>query len=1200
MKKRILSLLLTLVMVFSLIPTTAWADDTTVSASVNIIAQAEGAFLVAPQYNVTVNSDLAEAYGYTDSIDKATSVSALDVLVKAHELIFGDVFTTANKDTYLAIESNPYGAGASVKTIFGETTYNSGFALNGAYPNDGTTSTYDGYNGTTVFTQAVVTGDTLDFFIYQDATYYSDNISWFCDADGNYISSLSATAGGNITLMVKGTSYMRGYLYKDATALRAAGSAIANAKLSYVNADTGTLTTTGGTTDSNGKITMTAPGDPGTYYLTAYTEGAGATPLIMAVLPITSTTTGGSDTPTPTPAKDTLTDLKIYSSNTDSGLLTLTPTFASATTSYSVLLNDYASTSSLYAAATPGDSEKTVTASWTDNSNAPATAVVGTTRTQLKNCTRAGATTRTVTLTVGEGDSATAYTVDIKRTPSLKTLTIEGAALNETFKNGVFNYTVDTTAASVTLAATGYATGYTVTYNDSDSGVISLTEGANTVIVKVSNPDNGLSTSYTVTINRRAVSGVTFNTTPATASVVVYDSKGNVVPANDDGSYSLMNGATYSYAVTCKGYQSKYVASYTASAGTVDVTLTEITAGTHNDVSAAWKNFRNSDVNMGITTAKTPTSAETATLKWAQLIGVPASSSNGWKGSPASVQIIVNNSLIVMSGTTLYKLSLADGSIVKQATMKKSAQYVYTPPIYAEGLIICPLENGTIQAFDATTLESVWVYTDPLGGQSTSPITYSNGYIYTGFWTAETGKGNYVCLSLTDEDSTKTDEVKYATWSMTVTGGFYWAGSVVVGNALIVGCDDGTSSTGTSYLYALNKATGKEITRLELTNMGDQRSSIAYDSNGGRVYFTTKGGYLCSAKVDATTGMLSDLKSQKISKRTTSTPIVYGDYVYVCGGGGVIEGSGGKGNFFICKADDLSVVKTVALTGYPQCSPLLSTAYKDSGYLYFYCTYNTNPGGISLIKVKTADQSAELVELYTPEHPQYCICSIICDAEGTLYYMNDTSYVFAVSDTAVLNQSAADAVTAKINAIGTVTLNSESKITAARSAYNALTATQKTLVSSDTLALLTAAETTLATLKEQKAAADKAAADVVVGKINAVTTAISGGNRSDINAAITAARDAYDDLTAAQQALVTNYNVLTAAEKTYSSGGHTVNRRPSASTGTANSGTTNTDESNTVKSPGTGDSSHMVLWMSGMLLSAAVLVLLAKKKRSAQ
>ena len=63
-----------------------------------------------------------------------------------------------------------------------------------------------------------------------------------------------------------------------------------------------------------------------------------------------------------------------------------------------------------------------------------------------------------------------------------------------------------------------------------------------------------------------------------------------------------------------------------------------------------------------------------------------------------------------------------------------------------------------------------------------------------------------------------------------------------------------------------------------------------------------------------------------------------------------------------------------------------------------------------------------------------------------------------------VNQKAAAAVIAKITAIGTVAYSDESKekIDDARTAYDALTEAQKKLVPEETLALLTAAESTYA------------------------------------------------------------------------------------------------------------------------------------------
>ena len=130
------------------------------------------------------------------------------------------------------------------------------------------------------------------------------------------------------------------------------------------------------------------------------------------------------------------------------------------------------------------------------------------------------------------------------------------------------------------------------------------------------------------------------------------------------------------------------------------------------------------------------------------------------------------------------------------------------------------------------------------------------------------------------------------------------------------------------------------------------------------------------------------------------------------------------------------------------------------------------------------------------------------------------------------NQKIADAVIAKITAIGNVEYTDacKGKIDAANKAYNALTADQKALVTN--LGVLTKAQQTYETLKvaAEKLARDKAKADAVIAKITAIgeveyTDACKGK--------IDAANKAYNALTADQKALVINLDVLTKAQQTY-------------------------------------------------------------------
>ena len=150
------------------------------------------------------------------------------------------------------------------------------------------------------------------------------------------------------------------------------------------------------------------------------------------------------------------------------------------------------------------------------------------------------------------------------------------------------------------------------------------------------------------------------------------------------------------------------------------------------------------------------------------------------------------------------------------------------------------------------------------------------------------------------------------------------------------------------------------------------------------------------------------------------------------------------------------------------------------------------------------------------------------DAYKNAKEWKDFTNIQAVID----NQSIANAVIEKIDAIGKVeyTYACKDKIDEANNAYNALTADQKALVTN--LDVLTTAKQTYDNLKAaaDKLAADKAKADVVIAKINAIgTIEYTDACKSKIDAA----SKAYEALTDNQKALVTNLDVLTTAKQTY-------------------------------------------------------------------
>lgn len=141
-------------------------------------------------FDEKVASNLAESYGYTDHVVGA--VSALDVLVRAHELTFFDQFTPENATDFLAISDANW-----VTKRMGEESLNLAILVNGkqAAGEDG--------KGLMINQTKVVDGDYVTFGVYEDAAYYLDKYVWLETADGKPLTGQTFYANTDLDLVVK-------------------------------------------------------------------------------------------------------------------------------------------------------------------------------------------------------------------------------------------------------------------------------------------------------------------------------------------------------------------------------------------------------------------------------------------------------------------------------------------------------------------------------------------------------------------------------------------------------------------------------------------------------------------------------------------------------------------------------------------------------------------------------------------------------------------------------------------------------------------------------------------------------------------------------------------------------------------------------------------------------------------------------------
>lgn len=626
------------------------------------------------------------------------------------------------------------------------------------------------------------------------------------------------------------------------------------------------------------------------------------------------------------------------------------------------------------------------------------------------------------------------YVIHVCRIRSLKSMKLyeNGTELisEPAFSNQNFEYKVNVTdsakTATIQVEATAMDSAISVSCDgeegavtDRGNGIYDISLGnqiVTTVTIHVAGQSQNSGQDYVVRFKKLRTAIVDFQVSPQ-AVVVVKDQYQERILEKEDGTFHLLEGENYTFSISKNGYCS-VKESFVATNECKEIHLV---AALENetipvDMDAQWPSFGGNSNNNPVVSVKTPVQASDAALYWATRLG------EGYGGQATGVPILVDGYMIVTAKDKIYKLDRFSGEIVAEGRMAGFSSFSIVPPTYAQGMIFVGLANGTIQAFHGETLESLWIFSDELKGQPNSPITYHDGYVYTGFWNSETKNANFVCVSVTDEDVEQTDEEKVSAWTYTQAGGFYWAGAYVCDDYVLVGTDDGEegNTKQSSRILSLDPQTGKVIDSITGLN-GDIRSSISYDEVTGRFYVTSKGGSFYEFAVEEDGTFQKDeqgvkgyaLKELKLGGMSTSTPVVYNGRAYV-GVSGVSQFTADSGHCVaVLDLESFTIAYKAETRGYPQTSGLLTTAYEaEDGYVYVYFVDNYIPGEVRYIKDKPGvtsvqepyiENNGQDVKIYAPilftpsqAQSQYAICTPVIDEFGTLYFKNDSAYLMAV------------------------------------------------------------------------------------------------------------------------------------------------------------------------------------------------------------
>ncbi len=400
------------------------------------------------------------------------------------------------------------------------------------------------------------------------------------------------------------------------------------------------------------------------------------------------------------------------------------------------------------------------------------------------------------------------------------------------------------------------------------------------------------------------------------------------------------------------------------------------------DYDSDWTGFGNGG---GTTLVGVPTPSESAEQKWAVDLKKP-----GEYYVSAGDPMIVNGDIYVTSSTELIRIDGDTGEVLDRVSTGGKTTY-FSRPVYADGVIIIPSDDGSIAAFTADTLTCVWrtaaLEAPSTGGryQANSTLTVVNGCVIAGF---EAGAGAFgtasagalVCVRISDG---KVMWVNTSVKEGDSTGeGYYWAGAAVSGDEIVIGDDGGK-------VQLIDASTGDVLSSVQVGMPCRSTIVAAGTEDGDEVFLAVGQSPATLFKIVREGDTLRIAGQVEFGSSSTSTPAVADGVVYV---GGL--NSSYNGILAVIDLGTMTVSDTFVTDarGEVKSSPLVSVQ-GDGTYVYF--TANSRPGGVYRYSLSTGEATL----LFTPDTAQqnYCTASVIADAEGNLYYTNDSGHLFSIS-----------------------------------------------------------------------------------------------------------------------------------------------------------------------------------------------------------
>lgn len=406
-----------------------------------------------------------------------------------------------------------------------------------------------------------------------------------------------------------------------------------------------------------------------------------------------------------------------------------------------------------------------------------------------------------------------------------------------------------------------------------------------------------------------------------------------------------------------------------------------------------WKSDWDGKSNAAVENVSTPTGALASswTFDW-----------KAYSGSAypnASEPIVVNGNVYLAVNKRLLKIDAKSGEVLAESNLKTAVGYT-SRPIYANGLVIVPLDGGAVQALTADALTTVWVTGSVSGtAQSNSQLTVDGNYLYVGTVDVDYGTSTYNNGHLT-RINILTGAVSWQ--HVNADEGYYWTGATVGDDFVLVPTSAGT-------VEMLSKSSGDVLGSVSVGAVVN--STCVLSADGSHAYLISRDGKLHVLAISDGDSRDADAASRITEERVVDlgltgcacVPTTYDDGKLIVGG----EIAGGSALAIIDPANDFDTTLVSSADGSAlpaggiKGAPLVSVQGEDA-YVYFTVNYGESPdfvnytSGGGVYRYKLGDTEASGVFSATG-HNNYCDSPIACDAQGNLYYINDSGALFKLN-----------------------------------------------------------------------------------------------------------------------------------------------------------------------------------------------------------